>query len=299
MRTLTSTAALVFALALGAIGAVAPRVAVATPSKDACNGMLEWNPQFSSIDVFAPGTWCLDHDIVISQDESVFSLILLHANDITIDCRGHLLEYQGNADFSYGVAAAADGLERQTVRNCRFRGFSTSVTLGSGDGGVIEDNIVHSSRAGALGSSSAIDAFGTVTIRRNRLFDSVGRAIAVGPGSVVADNLVDGVVGAPFDDYVVGIDTYGDGVDIVGNTLRGLRHASAGNGILVQAIQLSGDDTGGRINIADNVFVNTDAIESTAINCASDDARKVDNVITGFTYPTVGCADAGDNDVTP
>jgi hypothetical protein len=280
-----------------ALGALLPRAAHATPGKDGC-AMIPFDPAQPTIGIHGPHTWCLDRDIVVTQDESVIKLVTVHGSDTTIDCRGHLLECQGTANFSYGIATA-DGAERVTVRNCRFRGFSTSISLGSGKGNVVEDNLIHSSRAGTFGLSTAIEAYDNAVIRRNRVFDSIGRAIATGSGAVIADNLVDGVSDSSFDNYIVAIELLGDGVEITGNTLRGLRHASPDDTSPVQAIQLSGEDTGQRTNIADNVLVNTDAFESIALACLGDSARFTDNVITGFTYPAVNCGEPGDNDVSP
>ena len=91
------------------VASLLPRVALATPSLDACTGVLAWDPGKTSIDVLAPGTWCLDADIVVDHDASGFRMIVLHVDDITIDCRGHLLEYRGDADW--GCSGPADRIE--------------------------------------------------------------------------------------------------------------------------------------------------------------------------------------------
>lgn len=299
IRTVASTAALVGALLLGAMAAVAPGIAQATAGKDGC-AMIPFYPAQPTIDIYGPHTWCLDRDIVVTQDESVISLITVKGSDTTIDCRGHLLEYQGTADFSYGIAS--DGAERITVRNCRFRGFSSAIALGDGDGNIIEDNIVHSSRSGYFGQSTAIHTYGTVTIRRNRVFASVARAITAGEGSSITDNLIDGVSDTPDDSYIIGIDLYGGGVEIARNTIRGLRHHDSDESYSIQAVQLSdGGANGRRVDIVDNVFVQQGGDEfNAAIACLAADARIADNVFTGYTLPT-NCTgfDAGANDVSP
>jgi hypothetical protein len=298
MNLRSITAAVLF-LASG-IAALMPRTAHATPSKDGC-AIIPWEAGQTTIGIYGPNTWCLDRDIVVTQDDSVVSLITVHGSDTTIDCRGHLLEYQGTADFSYGVSTQ-DFPERVTVRNCRFRGFSFAIALGDGDGNVIEDNVVHSSRAGYFGEATTISAYGTATIRRNRVYDSVARAIVAGEDSTITDNLVDGVSDSPDSSYIVGIDLYGGGVEIARNTIRGLHHLENAGTDQIQAVQLSdGGVDGRRVDIVDNVFVQQGGDEfNHAIICASVGARIADNVFTGYAYPTnCGGFDAGANDVSP
>jgi hypothetical protein len=299
MRRVHHAAVLVL-LALAALCALTPSVALATPSKDGC-AIIPFDPAQPTIGIYGPNTWCLDRDIVVTQDDSVISLITVHMSDTTIDCRGHLLEYQGTADFSYGVATA-DAAERVTVRNCRFRGFSFAIDLGDGDGNVIEDNIVHSSRAGYFGQATTISAYGTATIRRNRVSDSISRAIVAGEDSTVTDNVVDGVSDSPDDSNIIGIDLYGGGVEIARNTIRNLHHQGTSGTDQIHAVQLSdGGVNGRREEIADNVFVQQGGDEfNNAIYCAAMGARIADNVFTGYALPT-NCAgfDAAANDVSP
>ena len=296
IRALVSTAALVVALVLAA---AAPRVALATPSKDACNQMLAWNPQYPSITVVAPGTHCLDHDIVLGDGDNVDNVIRLdYLGDMTIDCRGHLIEYTGSAEVTAIIDTSEYGTI--TIRNCRFRGFAQSIDLGPDY--VIEDNVVHSSRARANGGSVAIRGQGTGTVRRNRVFDSVGVAIEAGGDSFVVDNLVDGVSDGVLDSVITGILLTGEGAPLVQrNTVRGLRHEDETQFDTTEGIRLAGADVPGhRAEVSDNVIVHVPNLGfSAGVYCSSETSRAADNVVSGFAEALVTCADAGDNDASP
>jgi hypothetical protein len=291
-RASISTAMLV--LALGAMSALSPRIALATPSKDGCTGMLEWDPQQGSIGVYGTGTWCLDHDLVVDVDDSVITLVSVHAPDVTIDCRGHLVEYTGTADESYGVVAQDAG-ERLTVRNCRFRGFVAAINA-SGDGYVIEDNVVDASRPSEFGLGSAINGNGVGTIRRNRIHDAVFRGIYAQGPSRVTDNLIDGVVDpGGFQAMGMMIDM-ADGAEVTGNTIRGLGPSQEDAQHV--AIMLNSDFGGLRTRVQDNVLIHDGTGGPVGVDCIAS-ALLVDNVITGFFAPTFNCSNLVDNDISP
>lgn len=304
MRALASAATLAVVLALAALGAVVPGIAHATPSKDAC-AMLEWDPGQPSLGVFGPHTWCLDHDIVLDHDvEGTFSLIVLEMDDITIDCRGHLLEYRGNAQASYAIRTSGFG-QRATVRNCRFRGFTTAVALFASDDYLVEDNVVWSSRPGMdFEPTGAIYGSGRGTIRRNRVLDSVGLAIGADGDARITDNLVDGVIDTAADPSVVAIElTNGTSSEVRDNVIRGLRHEPAhGHVDDLHAVVVSSAFDGGRaIRLDDNVIAIAPGTPSIGFVCSPEafDSRYGNNVLTGVAEAGLGCTDAGENDLAP
>jgi hypothetical protein len=300
MRALASTTALVAAIALGALGAIAPGIAQATPSLDACTGVLHRAAGTTTpITIDAPGTWCLDQDLVESVDvvDSFFMMIAVDVGDVTLDCRGHRIQYTGAANQMVGVAVRGPELDRVTVRDCHFQGFSTALAFGPTQDFLIEDNTVRASRPDSFGGNRAIDAWGAGIVRRNRFHDSINRAITAAGASQVTDNLIDGVVDSPQSSGAFGIEISDSaGAVVRGNTVRGLV-SSAPNQVFAVAILNVGADK--RTVVADNVLIHDGATGPIGIYCDSG-VRVSDNVIAGFFAPLVNaCVDTGDNDISP
>jgi hypothetical protein len=299
IRSHAGTTVLTLALALGAAGALLPRIALATPSLDACTGILHRDAGTTrELTVSAPGIWCLDQDMVEGMDDTdgIFIMISVDADDATIDCRGHRLVFAGSADESRGIATF--GMHAQvTIRNCQFSGFSSAISVW-GDDFLIEDNVVRNPVPSVLGNEKAIVGYGNGTIRRNRLHDSITLAILAKGSSQVVDNLIDGVAETP------GSSSQAQGIQITqpmaaivrGNTIRGLS-SSAPNQLIGVVVAANINDA--RTVVADNVLVHDGSMGPVGILCDAG-ARVFDNVITGFFAPTVGgCVDTGDNDISP
>src|SRR5688500_9008460 len=79
-------------LALLAAIAAWPRLAMATPSYDACTGFLEFDGDTGAV-AATPGTWCMDEDVVTATNSGTFALVMIEADDVTIDCKGHRLRW--------------------------------------------------------------------------------------------------------------------------------------------------------------------------------------------------------------
>ena len=282
-----------------AIGALLPRLALATPSLDACTGVLHRTAGTTdTISVNAPGTWCLDQDLLEDVDVvgGSFVVVTVEANDVTIDCRGHRIEYAGTADSARGVATY--GMRAGvTVRNCRFSGFTHAVYV-FGDGFLVEDNVVRASVTSPYGNEDAIFGYGNGIVRRNRIHDSIRQAILAKGSSQVLDNLIDGVADNLSSPRATGVEiTQSTGAVVRGNTVRGLV-SSAPNQVMALNINnaASGDP---RNVVTDNVLVGDGVDGHVGIFCDSA-ARVNDNVVTGFFAPIVGfCVDTGDNDFSP
>jgi hypothetical protein len=314
MRHLASTATLVVALALCAVGSAVPRVALATPSRDACTGFLSMPAGGSNPGVVLdqPGTWCLDHDL--TYDGVLYGanyyMVRVLADDVTIDCRGHRLVFAGQLENYYYSHAiiADDGPLRTTVRNCRIDNFSYGIFLGyvseyATQAYLVEDNVVTGNgldHADFGGSVVAIYGFRDGTIRRNRVTGSAGWGIFAGNGARVTDNVVDGledVNGSP----AVGIMLYQPRESLVhGNVVRGLRHnldiaAQPLYGMQVDAVY----GLKVHMDVRDNVLVGDAAAGTVAFDCTAGAARLADNIVSGFQAFHTGCTDLGDNDVSP
>jgi hypothetical protein len=301
MRALASTATLVFALALGAIGAALPRVALATPGLDACTGVLHRQAgTATAITISAPGTWCLDQDLVECVDviESFFAMIKVDADDVTIDCRGHRMSYAGSANTMYGIATLG-GRQRVTVRNCHLHGFSTAIATGNMDGFLVEDNTVRDSRPDSMGMSTSIDGNGSGIIRRNRIHHAVIRAIYAKGGSQVLDNLVDGVAVSPSRSQIIVMELFAvDGAVVRGNVVRGLDALPAQSQHVVVQIDDFGS-TSRRTVVADNVFVHDGSMGDIGVACYATNVLVSDNILSGFFSPRAFCTETGDNDISP
>jgi hypothetical protein len=300
MRALASTATLALALALGAIGAALPRVALATPGLDACTGVLHREAgTATTITVAAPGTWCLDQDLVESVDipGGFFAMITVAADDVTIDCRGHRIRYTGSADLMRGIGTLG-GKSRLTVRNCHLHGFSTAIATGNMDGFLVEDNSVHASRPDYMGMGTSIDGYGSGIIRRNRIHGAVVRAIFAKGSSQVIDNLVDGVTTTGTRNIIAIEMSAVDGAELRGNTVRGMDPLPASS----QHVAVQVDDFGSsarRTVVADNVFVHDGSMGDIGVACYATNVLVSDNVFNGFFSPRAFCTETGDNDISP
>ena len=304
MKSTTGCGLLLLAL-LGAW----PRPAAATPSLDACTGMIEPTEDWEvlGLTVDSPGTWCLDQDLVSDEDNSQFGMISIAANDVTIDCRGHRLVYTGTADSSLAIGTDSFGTidprRRTTIRNCRIEGFSSAIVVGGDepmDGFLIEDNVIVAASPTQF-SQRAIQAWGSGTIRRNRIRDAIGDGIfAMGEVDIV-DNLIDGLSDGPAG-AAAGIQlAFPQGAVVSGNVIRGLRHDPAypDNGPSRAILVTADDATNMHLSIRDNILVGDGTTPASGITCAIYPARVVDNVITGFAIGIDDCADVGDNDISP
>jgi hypothetical protein len=288
-------------LVLGLAVAAKPQAAHATPSLDACTGVLHRQAGTTEpIAITAPGTWCLDQDMVEGVDSvgPYFAMVAIDVDDVTLDCRGHRIVYTGSADTAYGVVARGPGtLDRIKVRNCHLLGFSNAIALGPTRDFLVEDNTVHASRPNVYGLASAVGSWGEGIVRRNRIRDSINRAIAVAGGSQVLDNFIDGVAGSADWPGALGIEVSDAAAAVVrGNIVRGLA-SSAPNQVMAVAISSAVAD-GGTVVTA-NVMVHDGSEGPIGIFCDSS-ARVADNVIAGFFAPLVAaCVDTGDNDASP
>jgi len=286
-------------LILGLASLAGPRVAHATPSLDACTGVLVPGP---SMYVQESGTWCLDQDVVLDADPGPSQVILLQvvASDVTIDCRGHRLTFAGPPGNA--IAIRFDAQRGGVVRNCHLHGFATGIMM-TGGGGPIEDFVVEDNTIADMvdsysGSAQfALFAWGNGTIRRNRILESKDMGMYVAGKIDVLDNVVDGLVDTMYGS-AAGIHLlYGGSGEVRGNTVRGLRHDAAypGNGAS-SAIRFTHYDPAVHVTIRDNVLVGDGVTPTIAIECADvAAARVIDNVATGFSSGIVGCVDAGDN----
>lgn len=275
--------------------AAIPRAAVATPSKDGCTGVLQ-SPVTETILLDEPGTWCLDADLVIDGDTQITHLVTVQASDVVIDCRGHRMERQGDAEgYAYGVTSDP-GVARTIVRNCHFRGFSHAIGVQSWDGGfLLEDNSVAATRPVYEDSAAPIGGWGRGIIRRNRVRDARDVGIEVYGDVDVIDNTIDGVL-APEGEPAFGItvNAFSSRLAIRGNTIRGLASTTPAVGIRVGVAQAM-------VEVRDNVLVGDGAAGTIAVACANGaSTRLVGNVATGFeTLAADGCHDSGDNDLSP
>jgi hypothetical protein len=290
---LASLAGVVLVAAL-ALGGLTPRVALATPSLDGCTGILEPAPGDEPIVVATPGVWCLASDF---DDGATEATIAVAAHDVTIDCRGHRIGYDGFSPFVMGIRSYS---QRTTVRNCRMNGFTVGIGVFGLDY-LIEDNVVEYTRPSFTSEYPAgIIAFGPGTVRRNRIRHGTVMGLRVAEGARVLDNLVDEMSDDGFNPaFGIYIDGH-EGVEVGGNTVRGLHFSAAGPpyGIFVRT-----HGTAAHIPlIHDNVLVGDGSSESRAVTCDNYNVARIkDNVVTGFEVlnTDAACVDAGGNDHTP
>ena len=266
----------------------------AAQSYDNCAGTIASLPAV----IASQGTWCLKADLATALTTG--NAIAINANNVTIDCNDFKLGglAAGVGTQTYGIYAR----DRQniTVRHCNIRGFYVGVSLegtggaNNGGGHVVEDNNFDGNTYIAV----SIGGDGSV-IRRNRIFDTGGSTIQLGPEAVyvayavdVLDNTISGVAAtASGNGYAIGI--FSGGNIVSGNRLSGL--VSDGTG-LVWGIR----NNSTKLFITSNFLTGSGLTGSEGLSCFNvNNSRAKDNVISGFATGMTNCGDAGGNDVTP
>lgn len=200
--------------------------------------------------ITSQGTYCLEHDLstAISRGEA----ISIQANNVTIDCRHRKIGGLASGTGSHASGIFAMDRKNITIRNCAIRGFASGIFL-FGSGGayhLVEDNRID------LALEDGILAMGDGTmVRGNRIYD-IGstrysaRGITTFGAASVVDNTIQGarttgsratgiaadtttgpafisgnrISGLSAQDYVTGIDLWGEGI-VTGNSL--IRHGPA------------------------------------------------------------------------
>jgi hypothetical protein len=286
-----------FVLGIVAVLALAgaPRPAAATPSMDACTGIIE--PGANGVVVLdTPGTWCLDRDHVagVASSSATRRYINVTADDVTVDCRGHRIT--SNPASTYDpIAVSTSGRSRVVVRGCGFEGFGWAVTLESGPATgqfLVEDNeFRHNGRAINLNGAGSI-------VRGNRILDTdheVALQVSDG-GNRVLDNVFDGWTDASFFIWLRG------DVEFRGNTLRGMQDGVVyispyRSMIYADATDDPHGDGDHVATISDNILVASPY--TNGISCGGQ-VHVADNVLDGFVEAlTYDCIDQGDNDISP
>lgn len=188
---------------LGALS-MASGAAEAAQGYDNCTGFIDSLPAT----ITTQGTWCLRKDL--STGITSGNAITIATNNVTLDCN----------DFKVGGLVAGDGskargifaAQRQnaTIRNCTIRGFDFGVYVDSGDGHLVEDNLIDNSLSLGIYFYRVGPSGGSV-IRRNRIVDTGGspdRSNTYGisaTNALVEDNLVAGVFAATANPTPTGI----------------------------------------------------------------------------------------------
>jgi hypothetical protein len=234
----------------------------------------------------APGTWCLGQDLDVSGRSS--DLIVIAADDVTLDCNGFRLDGMATGTTPSGRAIHALNRQRATVRNCRITGFThgihLNISIGRAGGHRILDNDLADIRdIGILATGD-----GTV-VQRNRI-----TRVGVAPGATgistrynvdVVDNTITGV-DATYNQARGILTDANQGGSIRGNRVRGVR-ADADGAFAIRNL----DST--RLVVRDNVLVGDLAVGSTDVQCPGLTDRVRDNVIKGFDLSVAGCSDDG------
>jgi len=280
--------------ALALPGALAPMPAHAAPSYDNCTGFLEdiSGPIIDYKPIPSSGTWCMrsNHTVAVSG----FGISYVSLGDsatVTLDCKGFRIE-----NTQHTAVGIYTGGGRVVVRNCDLRGFGTAIE-GAGMAPrsfLAEDNVFVNNR-----TAISIQSPGAL-LRRNRIFDSGVVAVVVYGAAQVEENLIDGVVSAGTTATGIQLND-ASGTWVRGNVVRNVHMADgieSGTAVGIRSITQSGSP-GATVRIEDNVLVGNESAGQVAFSCTVPGTRYADNVVAGFETTTVGCTDAGDNDVTP
>jgi parallel beta-helix repeat protein len=286
----TAGAALLALLAVVMLSA--PRQAAAAQGDDSCGHVIAALPA----DVFAAGTWCLDHDL---SSGAAGTLVNIIADNVVLDCNGHAITgTAGAGGTTFGLA----GSDRRNivVRNCRISGFMYGIYLvgHAGGGHLVEDNLL----SGNYYAGMYVVGDGS-TVRRNRVFDSGGSTVSVsafgievGDSVEVLDNTVVNVAASPGGGtYGINGSCGGGSGNVSGNRVRGVDRDGANSGYGINV------DSYASLVLRDNDLV-VGANGGTGMACSSNAgnrARARDNVFSGWPTAMQSCANGNGNVVRP
>lgn len=255
----------------------------AAGSFDRCEGFIEDLP----VSLSAGKYYCLAHDVVHappSLGDKQFISVHLRAGS-TLDCQGHSL----TTEYVYAIYATADDV---TVRDCVLRADNLGRTgvLLIGERTVFVDNVVEGyGNAPVYVSGDGSLVKGNVV--RNVHKPSGGLTAMVVRGAVdVVDNTVRDIE-VQTEVVAINIGNHTGG-QVRGNRIRDVT-AAAGPVIGIYSVSPV------RTLVRDNRFIGVGAAGSTAVVCASAQARLRDNIVSGFATAFAGCGDAGGNDIDP
>ncbi|MDG6347721.1 right-handed parallel beta-helix repeat-containing protein [Luteimonas sp. 8-5] len=271
-------------------GAAMP--ALAADGGDGCDHYITALP----IEVSSPGTWCLASDLASdpADKDSIWG-VWVRADDVTIDCRGHLMDGTGTQypGRSAVLSMGGDGQhDRTVVRNCRLRGYTEGVSL-EGNGHRVE---------GLLATDiliTGIAIFGNrAVVRGNRIIETGGQGIAVWGSGDVLDNVIRGFVNYKHSDAAEGIVMQSS----TSGTVKGNRIVLAQSGVepprVGSGIKLN---SAADVVVRDNVIISTEPGRSLDCNyyVGSSANHVIDNVGIGVAPVPDNCGSAINNRIYP
>jgi hypothetical protein len=160
------------------------------PSGDGCTGYIESVP----ISISRPGVWCLSKDFS-SRAVPGGAAIVIRADDVTLDCRGHRIEASLQARRYEVPGIVALDRNNVVVRDCDIRKFWIGILVSGGRGHVVERNLVEDSAFMGIWMPARASE-----ILQNRILDTGGDAdslisLGIGSGGAhIRDNTVEGLL---------------------------------------------------------------------------------------------------------
>jgi hypothetical protein len=294
---------LILALCLAILSLVGARTATAAPALDSCSGFIDALPATIS----TPGIWCLRANLTsgtwVGQPNAA---ITIASNDVVLDCNGFGITGSGINTGHYGIYGYQRN--RVAVRRCSVAKYEIGIVVEDYEDVAsdirYDDNVV--TDIGYVGLWSTVRQ---TEMRGNRVariggLDSSSDyyGIIVRDGMVVDNTIEDMVWPRTWDGRefrVSGIYVGGPGhVTIRGNRIRKLRADYAWGAIGIWLIG-AGDATVLENDIAGDMVNEFSDSKSIGIYCFADTplhVPAVDNVITGFPLPMLGCSGKRAND---
>ncbi len=247
-----------------------------------------------------PGVYCLKGNLQSAITQQ--SAISVWTNDVTIDCK------------HFGIDGAAGGANAQTwaitantrhltVRNCTLRNFEFGLMISGNEGGipglhVIEDNIFEQLR------SQAILVTGNGSVIQRNIIRDIGGPTANGASAISAigsidilDNFVSNLASGP-GNGVAAISVQDSRGLVARNRIRKLYRSGTDHAYGIYVSNQSFDFDDSRVAIRDNELSIEDPERSHAIICWGSTGAISGNVINGFDVALDRCASGGRNDIS-
>jgi hypothetical protein len=267
---------------------LAPRISQAAEDYDNCTGTIGSLPAV----INTSGTWCVKQDLSTAVTSG--SVILVQADNVTIDCNDFKLDGSGAGAGTTARGVFSANVTHLTIRHCVIVGFSSGVQI-NGTNLRVEDNRFDGNKCFGV----YVDGDGSI-VQRNRVFNMGGSTNVCDPIGIsgifsvdIVDNTVAGVTATSGSNrYAFGIGSQSEpGGSIVGNRVSGIVKDGT-----ARAFAIESDN---REIIRDNDLVGDGSAGSNGVYCALTTGRARDNVISGFETPVSGCTLSVGNVIKP
>jgi hypothetical protein len=224
-------------------------------------------PQTAGITISAPGTYCLETDVIMAASFTTGNAITIAANYVTLDLNGHKVHGAAAGATTQAVGISAVNRRNVTIKNGTVWGFATGINLEASSPTTLAGYIVEGVRL-ELNRSIGMYVAGANCIVRNNVVANTG------PSAVPNAN-------------ASGIYLFASGGRVLNNDILTLTPNGIGSGSGIYIIS------------SENMLVVGNRITAATYGVQyvlASTGKNRDNLTSGVGTPFQGGTDAGGND---